>query len=234
MNSKRYAAEVVGTFGIVFPPVAFSSHGGEGGLLSAALISGLCVSGMIYALGPISAAHFNPAVTLGFASAGRFPWRHVPAYIGCQFLGGTLAALVAGWLLKFGGGTHVPAPRLGGQLAGIEIAITFLLMLVIIAVATDRRVNSTVPALAIGAAVVVGVLIGGPITGGSMNPARSVGPALFAGGKAMENLWLYLIAPPIGAVLAAQIYERLRLDVGEATGAPNELLIALDEIKREH
>ena len=104
-------------------------------------------------------------------------------------------------------------------------------MLVIIAVATDKRVSSAVPALAIGFTVVVGVLIGGPITGGSMNPARSLGPALFAGGSALSNYWLYFAAPPVGAVIAAWVYELIRMDKEHAVGAPNELLEALEDIQ---
>lgn len=209
----RFAAELVGTFGIVFAPVALSASkqfaGGDGSLASAAWVSGLAVTAMIAALGPVSAAHFNPAVTLGFAAAGRFPWRHVPAYIAAQVLGACLASLVV--LLCFGAagaGAHIPAGGVSPlRILGIEAVLTFLLMLVIIAVATDRRTNGAVPPLAIGLVVVVDVFIGGAITGGSMNPARSLAPALFAGGKALGAWWHYLIGPALGAVIAALIYE---------------------------
>lgn len=233
--NKRYAAEFVGTFVIVFAPVALSatsrSPGGDGSLLSAALVSGLAVLSMIYSLGPISAAHFNPAVTLGFAVAGKFPWKFAPKYWAAQFLGAIFAAGFVALLYGSGAGIHVPAnPGSFIRNFGTEVLISFLLMLVIIAVATDKRVSSAVPALAIGFTVVVGVMIGGPVTGGSMNPARSFGPALFAGGSALSNYWLYLIAPCIGAVLAALSYEFMRIDTHQATGAPNELLEALDDI----
>ena len=234
--TKRYAAEFIGTFVIVFAPVAVSatSHGprGDAALFSASLVSGLAVLAMIYALGPISAAHFNPAVTLAFAVARRFPWKYTAPYWACQFLGGIAAAGVVEILFGPGAGTHVPAnPSFLLRNIGTEVLISFLLMLVIIAVATDRRVSSAVPALAIGLVVVVGVMIGGPVTGGSMNPARSFGPALFAGGAALSNYWLYLVAPPLGAVAAALVYELLRMDKDHAIGVPNELLEALEDIQ---
>ena len=233
---KRYVAEFIGTFVIVFAPVALSaaSHGpgGDGTLLSAALISGLAVLAMIYALGPISAAHFNPAVTLGFAGARKFPAKYVLPYWISQFLGGITAAGLVAIMLGPGFGAHVPSDSsLIVRNIVTEVTISFILMLVIIAVATDKRVSSAVPALAIGFTVVVGVLIGGPITGGSMNPARSLGPALFAGGSALSNYWLYFAAPPVGAVIAAWVYECIRMDKEHAVGAPNELLEALEDIQ---
>jgi MIP family channel proteins len=236
--TKRYGAEIVGTFTIVFAPVALSATtklpGGDGSLLNAALVSGLSVLAMIYALGPISAAHFNPAVTLGFAVAQRFPWKFVIPYWLCQLLGASIAAGVAALLFGTGHGAHVPAdPSLVARNLGLEFVLTFFLMFVIIAVATDRRVSGAVPALAIGLTVVFGVLIGGPITGGSMNPARSFGPALFAGGPALSNYWIYAVAPLSGAVVAALAFECLRLDKAYAKGAPNELLEALEEVRTE-
>jgi MIP family channel proteins len=232
---KRYGAEALGTFGIVFAPVAVSAsgsmHGGEPGLMPAALVSGLAVLAMIYALGPISAAHFNPAVTLGFAVSKRFPWRYVVPYWMSQLLGAVVASGIAALLFGAGHGVHVPSdPALVLRNVGTEAVLSFLLMLVIIAVATDQRVSSTVPALAIGLTVVFCVLIGGPVTGGSMNPARSLGPALFAGGAALSNYWLYLVGPCFGTTLASITYEALRLETTHAKGAPNELLSALSDM----
>lgn len=175
--TRRYAAEFVGTFGIVFAPVSLSAtghlQGGQTGLLAAAWMSGRAVLAMIYALGHISAAHFNPAVTLGFAIAGRFPWRFVLPYWIAQLAGGIVAAGLAALLFGAGYGTHLPVPGPLSRAVGMETVLTFFLMLVIIAVATDRRANGAVPGLAIGLTVVFDVLIGGPVTGGSMNPARS-------------------------------------------------------------
>jgi MIP family channel proteins len=226
----------LGTFGIVFAPVAFSAtshfHGGEPSLLSASLISGLAVLAMVYALGHISAAHFNPAVTLGFAVADRFPWRHVLPYWIAQFAGAITAAAVVAALYGPGYGAHVPAPGPVGRDIGTEALITFLLMFVIIAVATDKRVNGAVPGLAIGLTVVAGVLIGGPVTGGSMNPARSLGPALFAGGAALTHYWIYVAGPALGAIIAARAYEAIRGGKEHAKGAPNDLYEALESIER--
>jgi MIP family channel proteins len=234
--ARRYVAEFVGTFGIVFAPVALSATGklpgGDGGLFAAALVSGLVVLAMIYALGHLSAAHFNPAVTLGFAVAGRFPWRYVLPYWAAEFAGGVAAAAVAAVLFGGGGhGAHVPSGPLG-QAVGVEAVLTFLLMLVIVSVATDRRVSGAIPGIAIGLTVVFDVLIGGPVTGGSMNPARSLGPNLFAGGDALTHYWIYVVGPAGGAVVAARLYEALRGGEEHAQGAPNDLYAALRDIEQ--
>ena len=239
---KRYVAEGIGTFGIVFAPVALSASssatsstpGSQVGLVGAALVSGLVVLCMIYALGPISAAHFNPAVTLGFAVIKRFPWKYVAPYIGAQFLGAIIAAALAALMFGPGHGVHVPTDStLVFKNFLTEVVISFLLMLVIVAVATDSRVSSTAPPIAIGFAVVVGVFVGGPITGGSMNPARSLGPALFGGTSALQQVWLYFAAPPVGAILASLLYEAIRLDHRSARGVPNEIMDALAEVDQE-
>lgn len=235
---RRYGAEVVGTFTIVFAPVALSATGklpgGDSSLLGAALVSGLSVLAMIYALGPISAAHFNPAVTLGFAVARKFPWRFVVPYWFCQIIGATLAAGLAALLFGAGHGVHIPAdPSAVGLNLAMEVTLAFILMLVIIAVATDSRVSGAVPGIAIGLTVVIDVLIGGPVTGGSMNPARSLGPAIFGGPAALSNYWIYAAAPCTGAVIAAFVFENLRLEKQHAKGAPNELLEALEEVSNE-
>jgi MIP family channel proteins len=187
---------------------------------------------MIYTFGHISAAHFNPAVTLGFAAAKRFPWRYVLPYWLAQFLGAILAAGLSYALFGHASGAHIPVGDTGRAI-GMEVVLAFFLMLVIISVATDRRVNGAVPGLAIGLAVVVDVWIGGPVTGGSMNPARSLGPALFAGGEALSRYFVYLIGPPLGAVLAARLYEALRGSEEHAQGAPNDLFVALDKLSHE-
>jgi len=232
---RRYIAEFVGTFGIVFAPVALSGashfHGAESGLMAAAWVSGLAVLAMIYALGPISAAHFNPAVTLGFAVAGRFPWRYVVPYWIAEFLGGIAAAALAALFFGGGHGVHIPAPRPLWRAVGIEATLTFFLMLVIIAVATDKRANGAVPGLAIGLTVVFDVLVGGAITGGSMNPARSLGPALFGGAAPLSVYWIYLLGPLLGAVVASLLYEAIRGGELHAQSAPNDIGDALTEIE---
>jgi MIP family channel proteins len=228
---RRYVAEFVGTAVIVLAPVALSaSAGGELGLMAAAWVSGLSVLAMIYALGHISAAHFNPAVTLAFASAGRFPWRYVLPYWVAQFAGAFAGAGLSRFIFEVGAGAHVPSgPAM--RAAGMEVAISFILMLVIISVATDRRANGAIPGLAIGLTVVLGVLIGGSVSGGSMNPARSLGPAVFVGGPALANYLVYLIGPCIGTVLAARLYETIRGGEEHAQGAPNDLAVALGKVQ---
>ena len=234
--TQRYLAECIGTFGIVFAPVALSAtgklSGGEGGLMAAAWVSGLAVLAMIYALGHISAAHFNPAVTLGFAVARRFPWRYVLPYWTAQLLGAIVAAGASYLLFGHGSGTHVPsvAPL---RAVGMEAVLTLFLMLVIISVATDKRANGAIPGLAIGLTVVFDVLIGGPVTGGSMNPARSLGPALFSGGAALSSYWIYVVGPLIGAVAASALYEAIRGGEEHAQGAPNDLYRALHAIEEQ-
>ncbi|MBL8068206.1 MAG: aquaporin [Armatimonadetes bacterium] len=216
---KRYVAEFVGSFMIVAAPIwgAFAGLG----LSEMAWISGLAVMAMIYVFGPVSAAHFNPAVTLGFAVAKRFPWKHVAPYVLCQIAGGIAAAALGSLALKPGLGVHVPATQFIGRNIATEFLVTFALMAVIMAVATDRRVSGAIPGVAIGLTVVLGVLVGGSVTGGSMNPARSLGPALMAGGEALNNVWLYLSIPPLGAVAAAVLFEYLRLEPEHAKGAPD-------------
>ncbi|MCW3060154.1 MAG: hypothetical protein JWQ02_1975 [Capsulimonas sp.] len=234
---NRYAAEFIGTFGIVFAPVALSASGhvpgGDASLAAAAWVSGLAVLAMIYALGHISAAHFNPAVTLAFASAGRFPWRYVAPYLLAEFGGGIAAAALAALLFGPGHGVHVPAMGTPLRAVGVEAVLTFFLMLVIIAVATDKRVNGAAPGLAIGLTVVFDVWIGGPLTGGSMNPARSLGPALFSHGPALTHYWVYIVGPVAGAMIAARLYEAIRGGEQHAQGAPNDLYAALAEIKEQ-
>jgi MIP family channel proteins len=231
---RRYAAEFIGTFGIVFAPVALSAtgrfSGADSGLMAASWVSGLAVLAMIYALGHISAAHFNPAVTLGFAVAGRFPWRYVIPYWIAEFLGGIAAAGLVALLFGGGHGVHLPAPGPPWRAVGVEAVLTFFLMLVIISVATDRRANGAVPGLAIGLTVVFDVLIGGAITGGSMNPARTLGPALFGGMAALSVFWIYVVGPVLGAVMASLLYEALRGGEHHAQGAPNDIAEALDAI----
>jgi len=229
---QRYFAEFLGTFGLVFAGcgAAISNTMTDGGVthVGVALTFGFIVSAMIYALGPICAAHFNPAVTLGFAAARRFPWRHVPAYLAAQFTGALAASLLhrllygAELAARASYGATKPAVALASA-AGFEIVLTFLLMLVIMAVATDKRIPGTVPGLAIGVTVALCALFGGPATGASMNPARSLAPALFAGGEALATLPMYLLAPPVGAVLAALCYELLRDGEDHAQPAPADL-----------
>lgn len=225
---RRYIAEFIGTFGIVFAPVAWDAAGNSPGadhsLMAAAWVSGLAVMAMIYALGHISAAHFNPAVTLGFAVARRFPWKYTFPYWISQFFGGVAAAALVAVLFGGGHGVHIPAIGVGIRAVAIEAILAFFLMLVIIAVATDKRANGAIPGLSIGITVVFAVLIGGSVTGASMNPARSFGPALFSHGAAISCYWVYVVGPSIGAVIAACLYELIRGGSIYGKGAPDDLI----------
>lgn len=236
---RRYVAEFVGTFAIVFAPVALSAtarfHGSDTGLLASSVVSGLSVLAMIYALGHISAAHFNPAVTIAFAVSGRFPWKYVAPYWIAQFSGGIGAAALVAVLFGGGHGAHIPASGPIIRAVAVEALLTFFLMLVIIAVATDKRANGAVPGLAIGLTVVFDVMIGGAVTGGSMNPARSLGPAVFAGAGPLSVCWVYVVGPALGAIAAALLYEFMRGGEQHAQGAPNDLgdaLVAIAETVR--
>ncbi len=210
----RLLAETLGTFFIVLAPVALSAGahlpGGDGSLLTAALVSGLSVLAMVTTLGHVSGAHFNPAVTLALALSGRFAFRHAPGYVAAQILGSVAAAgLVRFCIAPGSAGTHVPH---GALLPGLvlEAVLTFFLMLVILSVATDPRSAAGSTGLAIGLVVTTDVLIGGPVSGGSMNPARSLGPALLAGGSALHMAWIYCVGPCLGAALAVPVYGQMR------------------------
>jgi MIP family channel proteins len=211
---RKCIAEFIGTFVIVFAPVALSgaSHlrGVDSGIAAAAWVSGLSVMAMIYALGHISGAHFNPAVTLGFASAGRFKWRDTPGYWLAQFSGSVAASAVCALLFGPGFGAHVPSIGASIKAVSLEALLTFFLMFTIISLATDIRAHGPIAGLAIGVVVVLDVFIGAGVTGGSMNPARSLGPALFAGGAALSDYWVYVTGPCIGAVIASWVYEAIR------------------------
>jgi aquaporin NIP len=179
--------------------------------MAAAWVSGLAVLAMIYTLGHVSGAHFNPAVTAAFAVTGQFPRRDILPYLLAQAGGGITAAGIVAGLFGRGYGVHIPADGNLLRAAGTEIVLSFLLMLVIIAVATDTRAHGAIPGLAIGMTVVFCVLIGGAVSGGSMNPIRSLAPALFSGGKALSAVWVYLLAPVLGATLGSVVYDGLRV-----------------------
>jgi MIP family channel proteins len=205
-------AEGIGTFVLVFAgcgAIAVSSvYGGLSGPAVAAAF-GLAVMVMVYAVGHVSGAHLNPAVTLAFAMGGHLPAGRILPYWGAQVAGAVLAA----WFLRISLGdaadlgVTVPTGTVGQSFAW-ELVLTATLMFVITAVATDARAVGQAAAIAIGGAVAVGALVGGPVSGASMNPARSIGPALVSGD--LTELWVYLIAPPLGAALAILVYGRLR------------------------
>uniref|UniRef100_A0A1D1Z8M7 Aquaporin NIP1-1 n=1 Tax=Anthurium amnicola TaxID=1678845 RepID=A0A1D1Z8M7_9ARAE len=210
---QKLTAEVFGTYFVIFAGCASVTVNLIKGTVSfpgICIVWGLVVMVMVYSVGHISGAHFNPAVTIAFATCGRFPWRQVPAYISAQVLGSTLAS---GTLrLLFGGerehfaGT-IPAGSDVQSLA-LEFIISFYLMFVISGVATDNRAIGELAGLAVGATVLLNVLFAGPISGASMNPARTLGPAIVA--SRYEGIWVYVAGPVGGAVTGAWAYNLIR------------------------
>jgi MIP family channel proteins len=224
--ARSLLAEAIGTFALVFAGcgaimVDATTH--ALGHVGVAISFGLVIMVMIYAVGHISGAHFNPAVTLAFATSRHFPLSRVPRYWAAQLVGAAAAALVLRGSL--GDVAHVGATAPSGsdgQAVLWEAVLTFFLMFVIMAVATDTRAVGEAAAIAIGATVGLDAMFGGPITGASMNPARSLGPAIAAGD--FTSIWVYLIAPPVGAVVAAATYQLLRA----GPVAPTEAVVNTD------
>ena len=205
------AGEALGTFAVVFAgtlAIVLDAAGGGLGHLGVSLVFGLVVGAMVYALGHVSGAHLNPAVTAAFWASGRFPGRRVPAYWAAQLAGAAAASLsvaaIAGRAHGLGG--TYPAGSTA-QAFWLELVLTLLLMLVIMGAAVDARAQGGFAGLAIGATVAFEAAIGGPISGASMNPARSWGPALVSGDWSSQ--WLYAAAPLLGAVLAALAYDAI-------------------------
>jgi MIP family channel proteins len=230
--ARATMAESVGTFMLVLTiictaigatlakPVAGAPYGS----LAVPLAGGIVLAIVVASMGHVSGAHLNPAVTLGLAVNRRFPWSAVPAYVIAQFVGALGAALVA-WGF-YGGparsvahlGATYPAPGVSlGSAFAVEAVVTFMLVLVVIAVATDARVPQGVAAMAIGSALAAAILISGPLTGAGVNPARSIGPMIVAGN--LTDWWLYLLAPLLGGVAATTLYDRF-LRAGSAPQAP--------------
>ena len=201
---KKLLAEFLGTLGMVFAgtgAIVVNDQTGALGHAGVALTFGLIVLAMIYCFGDVSGAHMNPAVTISFAAAGRSEWRTVPGYITAQLLG----ALAASGLLKFlfPASAHLGATLPSGTVSQsfvLEIVLTFFLMLVVLSVSTGAKEKGVTAAIAIGAVITLEAMFAGPICGASMNPARSLAPALVSGH--LENVWLYLTAPILGALLA--------------------------------
>lgn len=209
---QRYVSEVLGTFAIVFCGTGAiiinqETHGAITHV-GVAMTFGLIVSAMIYALGNVSGAHFNPAVTVAFSIAGRFSGRQVLPYIISQLAGAVLASAVLRYLFPANAllGATLPAGA-EGQSFVLEFILTYFLMLVILNVACGSKEQGMFAGLAIGAVVLLEAMFAGPICGASMNPARSVAPALVSGH--LEHLWLYLVAPTVGAIAAVFTWQFL-------------------------
>ncbi|MDB6121323.1 MAG: aqpZ2 2 [Pedosphaera sp.] len=202
---KKYFAEMFGTFALVFAGtgaiVINEVTGGTVTHVGIALTFGLIVLAMIYTVGDLSGAHLNPAVTLGFWAARRFPARSVLPYVLSQLTGALLASIVMRLLFPKNQllGTTQPA-GFPVQSFVLELILTAMLMFVILNVSTGAKEKGITAGIAIGAVIGLEAMFAGPICGASMNPARSLGPALVSGH--LENLWIYIAAPVIGAVAA--------------------------------
>ena len=211
---RRAAAEALGAFALVFAGcgaiVANASYDGALGTVGIALVFGLVIMAMIYATGHLSGAHLNPSVTLAFSLTRHFPLRDALAYIPAQLAGATAAAavLLALWPDK---PAHLGAtvPTVGGWQALLyETVLTAFLMFVIMAVATDTRAVGASAAIAVGGVIGLNALFGGPVTGASMNTARSFGPALVA--NEWHDFWVYVVGPLVGAMIGALAYQLVR------------------------
>jgi aquaporin Z len=236
MNSKKYVAEAIGTFWLTFAgcgsaviAAGFPQIGI--GLLGVSLAFGLTVVTMAYAIGHISGCHLNPAVTVGLAAGGRFPGSQVVPYIVAQVIGGIAAAALlyfiasgapgfdlAGGFASNGYGEHSPGKYNLTSAFTMEVVMTAVFLFVIMG-ATHGKAPAGFAPLAIGLALCLIHLVSIPVTNTSVNPARSTGPALFVGGWAIQQLWLFWVAPLIGGVLGGVIYRWISDEPrGEVTG----------------
>jgi MIP family channel proteins len=208
-------AEFVGTFALVFAgcgAIMVDAKTDALGHVGVAISFGLVIMVMIYAVGHISGAHFNPAVSFAFALSRHFPWPRLLGYWTAQLLGAIAAAAILRGSLGNLAHTGATLPSGSqGQSFLWELVLTFFLMFVIMAVATDTRAVGEAAAIAIGGTVGLDAMFGGPISGASLNPARSTGPALISGD--LQALWLYILAPLAGAAVGALTYQFVR---GEA------------------
>ena len=211
---RNYLAELLGTFALVFcgtgAIIIDQQSGGAVTHVGIAITFGLIIMSMIYSLGNISGAHLNPAVSIAFTVSGRFPAKRLPGYIVSQLTG----ALLASFILKL---LFVSSQFLGATIPSgtdmqsfiLELILSFFLMLVIISVADGSKEQGMFAGLAIGAVVGLEAMFAGPVCGASMNPARSIAPAIASGH--LEHLWIYIIAPITGAALAVPVCNYLKL-----------------------
>ena len=229
----RVLAEGVGTFVLVFFGVGSAVFGADRiGATGVALTFGLVLLALVYALGPISGCHVNPAVTLGALLTGGITTREAGGYVGAQLVGGVVGGGLLRLLVDFGGikdqtrvlgtnGWGAGANGLGAFV--VEVVLTFLLVFVVLLV-TRGIENAGFAGLAIGLVLTVIHLVGIPLTGTSVNPARSIGPALFEGGPALAQLWLFVVAPLVGAVVAAAAASAI---AGRRSGIANPVSVTV-------
>jgi aquaporin NIP len=220
---RRCAAEGLAAFALVVAGcgaiITNAQYHGALGTVGIALVFGLVIMVMVYATGHLSGAHINPAVTLAFTLTRHFAPREAVAYVGAQLTGATAGALLLGavWTSKpVSLGATVPSVGAGSAVV-YEAVLSAFLMFVILAVATDTRAVGAAAAIAIGGTIGLDALFGGPVTGASMNPARSFGPALVSG--QWRDFWVYVVGPIAGTAVGALAYQLIR---GESPSIPSE------------
>ena len=246
---KRYLAELVGTFVLVFGGCgAAVLAGGKIGFAGVAFAFGFSLLAMVYAIGPISGCHINPAVTVGLLLSGKFDSKQVPGYIAAQILGAVLASAVllvvakdnpagydpavAGFAAN-GYGLHSPGGYGVTAAFVAEVVLTFFLVFTVLG-STDLKAPVGFAGIPIGIVLVLIHLVGIPVTNTSVNPARSIGPALFVGGWAIGQLWLFIVAPLIGAALAAVVYGIVRIPEPQIPARLAEAALPSEQTERRH
>jgi len=212
---KRYISEFIGTFSMIFCGTGAMTinevTSGDVTHVGIAITWGLIVMAMIYAFGETSGAHFNPAVTIAFAYAKKFPWKDVPKYITSQVLGAFAASFILLFLFPDSELLGSTIPKVDVWRAFVlELLLTFFLMVVIINVSTGSKEMGVIAGIAVGSVVLLEAMFAGPITNASMNPARSLAPNIVSGN--LSGLWLYMIAPIIGAILAVMSCKLIKDD----------------------
>ncbi|MCQ9154153.1 aquaporin Z [Acidomonas methanolica] len=242
---KAYLAELVGTFVLVMGGVGSAVLAGSHiGFMGVAFAFGLSLLAMVYAIGPISGCHVNPAVTLGLFLAGKFPASRIPGYWIAQILGALLAAAViyviacgnqdfslAAGFGSDGYGDRSPDHYSMGAAFVSETVMTAFLVLTVLG-ATDDKAPVGFAGLAIGLVLTLIHLVSIPVDNTSVNPARSIGPALFAGTGAIEQLWLFIVAPLLGAAIAAGLYAALRTSETTITASEGMQALPTEQIER--
>jgi aquaporin Z len=218
---KRLLAEALGTLVLVLVaaggPAVSAATGGGLSRTAAALATGLVVMALIYTLADLSGGHFNPAVTFAFALRRDFPWRRVPGYVTAQLLGALAAVAVVAALVGTAGGLGATAPGPHVSILAAlctEVGLTAILVVVILGTASGAKIVGHNAAIAVGAFVAVAGTIGGPLSGGSMNPARSLAPDVI--GLNFGTTWIYIVGPLLGAVLGVLVARLLRRHRSEA------------------
>ncbi|KAI3995674.1 hypothetical protein MKX01_031447 [Papaver californicum] len=213
---RMVLAEMLGTFILMFSVCGIvattqMTGGGEVGLLEYAVTAGLSIIVIIFSVGPISGAHVNPSITFAFALLGDFPWVRVPFYIVAQIVGSIFAAFVGKSVYGIQAYQVITRPQLHGRKMAfwVEFFTTFVVMFLSASMSRKAHKVGHISGLVIGVAISLAVLISGPISGGSLNPARSIGPAIVA--WRFEHLWLYIVAPTAGALVAALLFLLLKI-----------------------